>query len=158
MASPESPVSPYVGSSAAMQLRAMQQQQTATQELVRQYYRAIDAHDVDGMLLCVAPDVLVTFQEVSRNWQGADVAQTKFANWFASCPYVKVWRSYLACLAVCASLSLLICLCHRNRAEKKHSAVSVSVSSECSVLHLPVSHLSMVSRENQRMSMRNLGL
>ena len=147
MASPESPLSPYVGSSAAMQLRAMQQQQTATpgpSDLVRQYYRAIDAHDVDGMLLCVAPDVLVTFQEVSRNWQGADVAQTKFANWFASCPDVKVWRSYPVCLAVCASLSLWICLCHRNRAEKKHSAVSVS--SECSVLHSPVSHLSMVSR------------
>ncbi len=50
------------------------------------YYTAMNAHDVDAALLWLSPDVLVTFPEAERNWQGISLAREKFKGMFERMP------------------------------------------------------------------------
>lgn len=50
------------------------------------YYAAMNAHDVEKALTYLHPEVLVTFPEQERTWQGVALAHEKFSGMFEKMP------------------------------------------------------------------------
>mmetsp|Transcript_23487 Transcript_23487/g.39853 ORF Transcript_23487/g.39853 Transcript_23487/m.39853 type:complete len:122 (+) Transcript_23487:173-538(+) len=53
------------------------------------YYDAMNAHNVSTALSFLHQDVLVTFPEQDRSWQGISVAEDKFSGMFERMPTFK---------------------------------------------------------------------
>ena len=54
--------------------------------VITEYYSAMNQHCLDQVLSYLHQDVLVTFPEEERNWQGVEVAREKFSGMFQRMP------------------------------------------------------------------------
>merc|ERR1712196_140383 len=55
-------------------------------EVLDQYYKAMNERNPEGMQACVSDNVEVFFLDESKNWEGSDVALTKFKMMFEKSP------------------------------------------------------------------------
>jgi ketosteroid isomerase-like protein len=58
----------------------------SNEQVLSNYYAAMNAHDVVTALTFLHPDVIVTFPEEDRNWKGTSVANEKFSGMFQRMP------------------------------------------------------------------------
>lgn len=94
---------------------------SSSSNVLTEYYAAMNSHDVERALTFLHPDVVVTFPEEERNWQGSSVAAEKFGAMFLRMPTFVGSFVVTSCVEQEAMSHVVVTVACRFRCVESHS-------------------------------------